>query len=470
MDAFRQVRTYRRAWRLGLTGLLCLGRHTLSNVVCTGGRQFADWSADYRLFSQDRWQMSRLFAQVLEQVLEQLAAKDPLVLALDDTLLRKTGTHAKGVGYRRDPLSPAFHCNLIRAQRFIQVAAPLHHGQGPGPARCIPVAYDHAPSVVHPKASAPPEQWQLYRKQRRLDNLSTRALRVLQELRGQVDALPQGAERRIIVAVDGSYTNRTVIRGLPERTVLIGRVRKDIQLLAQPEASAQAPAGSPRRYGALLPTPLELRQDESIPWQLVPAFAAGELHPFRVKSLGPVLWRKAGWQRPLQVLVIAPLGYRLRQASELLYRQPAYLICTDPQLPCQSLLQFYLWRWGIEVNHRDEKQLLGVGQAQVTNDLSVDRLPAFAVFNYALLLLAAVDAYGTDTVEGALPPPKWRSGGRPQRLSSQQILQQLRKEVWAHGLGDCDNSDHFVSALIADTKSQQFCSSLPSAVLYGSVA
>jgi len=29
------------------------------------------------------------------------------------------------------------------------------------------------------------------------------------------------------------------------------------------------------------------------------------------------------------------------------------------------LIQYYFDRWQIEVNHRDEKSLLGVGQAQV---------------------------------------------------------------------------------------------------------
>jgi len=75
-----------------------------------------------------------------------------------------------------------------------------------------------------------------------------------------------------------------------------------------------------------------LRQDESVPWQKVEAFAAGKRHEFRIKTIGPVLWRKAGADLPLRVVVIAPLGYRLRKGSRMLYRQPAYLICTDPDL------------------------------------------------------------------------------------------------------------------------------------------
>ena len=64
-------------------------------------------------------------------------------------------------------------------------------------------------------------------------------------------------------------------------------------------------------------------------------------------------------------MVIKPLGYRLRKGSKLLYRLPAFLICTDLELSLQTLVQSYLHRWEIECNHRDEKSLLGVAQGQV---------------------------------------------------------------------------------------------------------
>jgi hypothetical protein len=55
------------------------------------------------------------------------------------------------------------------------------------------------------------------------------------------------------------------------------------------------------------------------------------------------------------------------------------LICTDPDLPLEDLLQEYVWRWDIEVNHRDEKTILGVAQAQARNENSVEYIPATAV-------------------------------------------------------------------------------------------
>ena len=57
--------------------------------------------------------------------------------------------------------------------------------------------------------------------------------------------------------------------------------------------------------------------------------------------------------------------------------EPAYLICTNPDLPLQALHQAYLWRWDIEVNFRDEKTILGVGQAQVRSERCQPECPRF---------------------------------------------------------------------------------------------
>ena len=63
-------------------------------------------------------------------------------------------------------------------------------------------------------------------------------------------------------------------------------------------------------------------------------------------------------------------------------------------------MQAYFDRWEIEVNHRDEKSILGVGQAQVWSKWSVARLPALRVASYSLLLLSALQAYGPHRTGG----------------------------------------------------------------------
>ena len=91
---------------------------------------------------------------------------------------------------------------------------------------------------------------------------------------------------------------------------------------------------------------VEILQDDSYATVLVRCYAAGKLHDVPVKVLGPVYWRNAGCDLPLQVVVIKPLGYRRRKGGRLMYRKPAFLVCTDPTLDLQQLVQAYLYTLG----------------------------------------------------------------------------------------------------------------------------
>jgi hypothetical protein len=90
-SAFLQQRSFERARTLGLSALTCLGRHTLSGLLCATGQQFADWSASYRLFERERLRSAVLWRVPLNRVLQTLPPAGPIVALIDDTLLRKRG-------------------------------------------------------------------------------------------------------------------------------------------------------------------------------------------------------------------------------------------------------------------------------------------------------------------------------------------------------------------------------------------
>jgi hypothetical protein len=171
---------------------------------------------------------------------------------------------------------------------------------------------------------------------------------------------------RFLITVDGSYTNQVLLKALPPQTTLIGRIRQDADLRLPLNPNAQT-NGRPRKYGFKAPTPKEILSDDSVPFHQVPCFAVGEMRDFKVKTFGPVFWTKAGSDKPLLLVVVKPLGYRLRKGSKLLYREPAFLICTDPTLDLKTLVQTCIYRWEIEVDHQDEKSIIGVAQAQTRN-------------------------------------------------------------------------------------------------------
>lgn len=468
-SAFLQQRTFERARQLGAASLACLGRHTVSGLLCATGQQFADWSSSYRLFEQERFDLDRLWQVPLQSVVESLAPQAPVVALIDDTLVRKRGRRISGTSWRRDPLGPRFTNNFIWASRFLQLslALPAAPGAQAGSARAIPVDLVHAPSPRKPSRRATAEQWSRWREASAASAISALGARRMHALRAALDQLASGQQRRLWMCADGTFTNRTVLKHLPPRTTLIGRVRKDARLYALPRPDAPHGRGRHRYYGQPLPTPEQYRQDPLIPWQSVSAFAAGRLYNFEIKYIAPLRWKNGSGNRDIALLVVRPVAYRLRQHHRLNYRNPAYLIATDPTLTPQQILQAYLWRWEIEVNFRDEKTLLGVGQPQVRTQTAVRTTTAFAVFAYALLLLAL---HRCRFAHQPLPPPRWQRYPHPRRrnrITTPQALSLFRSQLWAAALA-LPNKNGFAADPNPATKPLLQLNSLQSAVLYAS--
>jgi len=386
----------------------------------------------------------------------------PFIVAMDDSLLRKTGKKIPPVQFYRDPLSPPFHPNLIRGQRFLQLSAAVSIPSGE--ARMIPVDFLDAPCAKKPGKRATDEETKLFLKMKKEMNINVYGAKILQNLRATLDRIHP--HRSLWIQIDGRFTNKTILKQLPPRTHLTGRIRHDAKLYYPVSQAKTIPKGRIKRYGDRAPTPEQLRIDDSVPWQKVTAWMSGRYHSFKIKTLGPVLWRPAGYDQPLRVIVIAPLKYRLTKNGRVLYRQPGYLICTDMETPIQNILQCFVWRWDIEVNFRDEKQIIGVGEAQVRNKSSVQNVPAFAVASYGMLLLAAVKALGVTGVTTLIPPAKWYTRSK-RRASTQDLQKQLRAEVWGEALNTVDFSGFSMETDPMD-KPEKFIPSLTSSIIYSS--
>lgn len=416
---------------MAVSAVVGMGKRTVSGMLCAGAQQFCDWSAAYRVFASERINKDALFTPARNAVIGMLRDDEPLTVMLDDTIVRKRGRKVHGAGWKRDPLGPHFCNNFVWAQRFFQVSAALPDADCPGRARGIPVDFVHAPSPSKPRKNAAPEVWREYRKQQELCRVSKVAVERLHQLHRQV------GERKIICSVDGGFTNQTVFRDIPDGTTLIGRVRKDARLFTPPPVLNGPKRGRRRWYGESLPTPEEVRKDETIPWIKVEAFASGKRHSFEVKHLPAVRWKGSG-DRTVQVVIVRPLAYRPRKGAHLLYRNPVYLLCTDENLELGNILQSYLWRWEIELNFRDEKTVMGAGQAQVRKAESVESVPQLVVASYAYLLLAGTIAKAT-----ALPRPKWQKP-RPEERTTTQMMQSLfRAQLWKIAIDA--NKTHFAS-------------------------
>jgi hypothetical protein len=140
-----------------------------------------------------------------------------------------------------------------------------------------------------------------------------------------------------------------------------------------------------------------------------------------------VLWQGGAKRRLLRLIVVAPTPYRKSQSRKLYYRDPAYLLSSDLLSSAKQLLQIYFDRWQIEVNHREEKDTLGVGQAQLWNATAVPKQPVLAVAAYSALLLASLIAFGPERGPAYAALPKWRR--KAKRPSCLDLIALLRQEI-----------------------------------------
>lgn len=430
-EVFAQERTANRAIRQALASTCVLGRRTIARSILVrapeaeqegegeGEAEAEDWSADYRLHSRSPWEAQDLFDPILKRAIA-YSEGELLSLATDDTQLKKSGKKIATARFGRDPMSPAFHVNLRLGIRFLHtsVILPLHETDGVS-ARAIPVWFEEVPSVKKPGKKASDEERAAYREAKKKKNLSTEAVAMFKALRTKVDEAG-GAEKTLAFGLDGSFTNRTTFRAELPGTHLIGRVRKDAKLCFRSQETR-------RVYDTTTFTPESVMKDGEVAWQEARIFHAGAWRQVSYKQLDTVLWRGGAGQRELRLLVVKPTPYRLTKKGAVLWRQPAFLLCTKTDGDATQWLQVYFDRLHLEVAHRELKDTFGVGEAQVRNPLSVPRQPTLSVATYSALHLASLEAFGTRRSDALGPLPRWQR--EKTRASCQELIRHLRHEV-----------------------------------------
>ncbi|MBI5184771.1 MAG: hypothetical protein HZA01_03485 [Nitrospinae bacterium] len=143
-----------------------------------------------------------------------------------------------------------------------------------------------------------------YREAKKNFNLSTQTLKVMRDIRSEIDGAG-GRGRQMISAVDGSFCNKTIFKADSDRTVLIARCRKDAKL-----CRAAGPGGR-RKYSSEKFTPEKVRKDSAFPWKQAKIWFGGKARKIRFKEVKNVLWQRGAGLKLLRLLVIAPQPCKL---------------------------------------------------------------------------------------------------------------------------------------------------------------
>lgn len=437
--------------------LVSLGRHTITGALTTCGRLFEDWSAAYRLFEHERFDAGRLFSVARRAVTEALPEKEtPYVVIADDTLVRKKGRKVANTAWYHDPLGPPFQHQIAWGQKVLELSAILPSRQGSEQAaRAVPI--DLVMRTVPVKPKKPTEEMlKAYKEELKAAALPQICAERFAAVREALDKDGE-KERLLIGAFDGGYTNKALFKNIPERTIFVGRIRKDAVLYAPPE---EQPPGRGRRrfYGEALPKPVELLKDNTIPWQETSVFAAGRERVFQYKTIERCRWRGAG-ARDLRLIVVRPLCPIHEPGRRLFFAHPGYLLVSESDTALKTVLQAYIWRWEIEVGFQEQKSQLGLGEAQTRTKAACKAVLQFQAYIYALTLLAAHRA----DIQ-APPRPKWQ---KPQdereRITFRQMISLMRRDLWGRALG-LPNKTDFIPKPPPATKSPKIQNALDFAV------
>lgn len=429
VNIFPQARTKMRIIRMALCLLLNPSRNTITQSLVFGGLDNRDWSADYKAFSRSVWNDTKLFKPIIEETVSYFT-KDYIAIAVDDTKVRKTGKKIPMAQYYLDPLSPPFNINLIWGHRFLQFCAllPLYGFEIPdyddedklyNISRGIPVSATNVPALKKPGKRATEEEIKTYKEQKRKNNLSLAFIEQAILLRIAYDKA--GAQdKKLLIVADGSFCNSTVFKSDLDRTTIVARCRKDAKLCFRDETSSR------RFFSQDVFSPESIRQDKNIPYISTTLFIGKKLRKLRYKEVKNVLWQRGAGKQEMRLIVIAPQPYK-SYGNKRLYSKEAYLLSNEHDISTEELVQQYINRWEIEVNHREEKNNLGLGQAQVWNEESVVKVPALLIAAYSMMLLASIKCFGIHRSNDYLRLPKWRkSSVRP---SCNDLQNLMRKEI-----------------------------------------
>jgi hypothetical protein len=422
-DCFSRPEPFNRSIDHAFANLLAPLPHTITSIIRFMDKEQQDWSADYYFYSRAKWDSSSLF---ISQIKESIAYfGDSVVVAGDDTAVHKTGRKIKTAFYQRDPMSPPFHSNLLYGVRFLQLSLtlPLYQMNSSSLVRAIPVHFEEAPAVKKPGKRASEETWERYKKAKKEKNLSIQMVNAIEGLRASLDQV--GAyDKNLIDTLDGAFCNRYCLNSAAdmERTTTVVRCRKDIKLCL----AAKHPKSKSQFYAKRKFTPESVYNNPKIPWEKCKIFRAGKYRMTKYKVVKDVFWQTVTKRIPLTLIVLKRIPYHPRKGHTS-YRQPAFLLVLGPEITLRQAIQAYHDHLAIELNIKEEKSIIGIGDAQVSNENSVERQPAFAVCAYSALLLSSVVTYQDIMTPQLAVLPSWRK--QVTRPSITMLIRQLKKEL-----------------------------------------
>jgi hypothetical protein len=348
------------------------GRRTVTGMLTGAGlARMVHHSRAHWFFSHARWSADQLGLAVAALVVTRLQPTgEPVLIAVDDSLFRRSGRRVHG-------------------------AAWCHDGAAKGPTGSR-VAWGNSWVIAGLILSLPflnrPICLPVLARLWRPHHGPTKQVIAGQLITALAAALAADPDRRVHVVADAWYAGvdgapgaaRGATRargGFPPGVSLTSRLRGNAVLTAIATATPDDPqqrrrGGRPRRIGARLGTPAQLAATAH--WTPATVTRYGRTDTVHLAQI-VCLWYGAYRSRAIRVILVRdpdrPTGYQLALLSTDLTSNPAEIITR------------YAARWSIEVAIEDAKQITGVGQARNRVEAAVHRTVPFGLLTQTLITI-----------------------------------------------------------------------------------
>jgi DDE superfamily endonuclease len=346
------VRTFATFQALVVGFLAQPGVRTVTGMLTAAGlagRRHHDLA--YRFFATARWSADEVGLVVAGLAVTLLPADAPLLVVVDDTLLRRTGRKLHGAAWHHDGSGPGRH-RPAWGHRWVVLGILVE-----------------VPFVAH-RPLCLPVLCRLWRPGDPDQTPSVLARRLLETLAERF------SDRTVHLVGDAAYAT-SAWRDAPSRVTVTARLRCDAALHQLPGARTGRP-GRPKTKGDRLP---ELT--------MIAAMTCHTWAPARVRCYGITrdreilvircLWYRVFAGQPVQVVLArtpgAPDGYELA------------LVSTDLHASGAELIQRYAARWEIEQAFLDGKHQFGIADARIRTQRSVERVVPLALAATSLAII-----------------------------------------------------------------------------------
>ena len=410
----------RRVWEhaklLVVGALLAPGQRTVASALrVVGLSQDGHFQNYHRVLNRDRWASLGLSKTLVHLLVAALVPADaPVVVGIDEHIERRRGAKIAAKGIYREAVrsSKAFFVKTSGVRWIsMQLLAP------------IPWA-ERVWALPFLTVLAPSERYHQQRRQRH-KTIPVWGRQMIVQLRRW---LP---DRAIVVVADSTYAVLDLLaccqRLVPAVTV-VTRLRLDAALYDPPPVRTATTKGRPRRKGQRQPTLRTRLADPQTGWERrTVRWYGGSEREVEIAS-GTAVWYHGGLPAvPLRwVLIRDPLGQF----------EPQALLATDQTAAPQQILEWFVWRWQLEVTFHEARAHLGIETQRQWSDAAIARTTPALLALFSLVTLCAYHLVG----EGA-PPTRQAAWYPKPRPTFADTLALVRQRLWPVALFELSPSE-----------------------------